>query len=174
MIAWLTSVIFSTPILFFFHLQEVPKFGTQCWIDFSEQWQWQLYMSLVSLSIFIIPAIIIAVCYTIITVTIWRLDRQTLQGKVTDLHFQEKPDTSPTNSDLRHSAPRLVLSVGALHLVILHVGALQCDTGIYRASLGSPEIYHWTQQSVCPFIIFCPPSLLSRAGHQDQDQPGCQ
>ena len=86
-IAWLTSVLFSTPILFFFHLQEVPKFGTQCWIDFSEQWQWQLYMSLVSLSIFIIPAVIIAVCYTIITVTIWRLDKlfqSNQESKVTD------------------------------------------------------------------------------------------
>ena len=85
--AWLASIVFSTPILFFFHLEEVPKFGTQCWIDFSEQWQWQLYMSLVSLSIFIIPAIIIAVCYTIITVTIWRLVIP-LQSKVRDLNFR--------------------------------------------------------------------------------------
>ena len=48
------------------------EYGTQCWIDFSFPWQWQVYMSLVSLSIFIIPALIIAVCYTTITVTIWR------------------------------------------------------------------------------------------------------
>ena len=111
--AWLASIVFSTPILFFFHLEEVPKFGTQCWIDFSEQWQWQLYMSLVSLSIFIIPAIIIAVCYTIITVTIWRWDQ--LFFTVTDLHFQEESDTSPPHSDLRHSPPRLV-ELARLHV----------------------------------------------------------
>ena len=50
----------------------ILEYGTQCWIDFSSPWQWQGYMSLVSLSIFIIPALIIAVCYTTITATIWR------------------------------------------------------------------------------------------------------
>ena len=72
--AWLTSVIFSVPILFFFHLKETPMFGTQCWIEFTHPWQWQVYMTLVSLSVFIVPAIIIAVCYTTITITIWRSD----------------------------------------------------------------------------------------------------
>ena len=52
------------------------EYGTQCWIDFSSPWQWQVYMSLVSLSIFIIPALIIAVCYTTITATIWRCGEQ--------------------------------------------------------------------------------------------------
>ena len=86
--AWLTSIVFSVPILFFFDLHETKgrfvgdtvtgpsppwsDYGTQCWIDFTEAWQWQGYMSLVSLSIFIVPAVIIAVCYTTITVTIWR------------------------------------------------------------------------------------------------------
>ena len=86
--AWLTSIVFSVPILFFFDLHETKgrlvcdtvtgpsltwsDYGTQCWIDFTEAWQWQVYMSLVSLSIFIVPAVIIAVCYTTITVTIWR------------------------------------------------------------------------------------------------------
>jgi len=73
--AWLTSVIFSVPILFFFHLKETPMFGTQCWIEFTHPWQWQVYMTLVSLSVFIVPAIIIAVCYTTITITIWRRSR---------------------------------------------------------------------------------------------------
>jgi len=73
--AWLTSIVFSVPILFFFDLHETKDYGTQCWIDFTEAWQWQVYMSLVSLSIFIVPAVIIAVCYTTITVTIWRRGR---------------------------------------------------------------------------------------------------
>lgn len=73
--AWLTSIVFSVPILFFFDVQEIEEYGTQCWIDFESPWQWQLYLSLVSLSIFIIPAVIIAICYTTITVTIWRRGR---------------------------------------------------------------------------------------------------
>merc|ERR1719480_415452 len=44
----------------------------QCWIDFPAQWHWQLYMSLVALSLFIFPALIIASCYTLIVITIWK------------------------------------------------------------------------------------------------------
>jgi len=70
--AWTFSVAFSIPILFFFNLHETEDYGTQCWIDFPAQWHWQLYMSLVALSLFIIPALIIAACYTFIVITIWK------------------------------------------------------------------------------------------------------
>ena len=83
------SVAFSVPILFFFNLHETEgnsywidlgcvmfndqlDYGTQCWIDFPAQWHWQLYMILVALSLFIFPALIIASCYTLIVVTIWK------------------------------------------------------------------------------------------------------
>merc|ERR1719228_865279 len=71
-VAWTISVAFSVPILLFFNLHETDDYGTQCWIDFPEQWHWQLYMVLVALSLFIFPALIIASCYTLIVVTIWR------------------------------------------------------------------------------------------------------
>ena len=87
--AWTVSVAFSAPILFFFNLNETEgishsinpscaifnyhlDYGTQCWIDFPAQWHWQLYMILVALSLFIFPALIIASCYTLIVVTIWK------------------------------------------------------------------------------------------------------
>ena len=86
--AWTVSVAFSVPILLFFNLHEIDGisdgiivefqilqilgYGTQCWIDFPAQWHWQLYMSLVALSLFIFPALIIASCYTLIVVTIWK------------------------------------------------------------------------------------------------------
>jgi neuropeptide S receptor len=34
-------------------------------------WRWQLYMSLVAIVLFIIPALIISLCYAIIVKTIW-------------------------------------------------------------------------------------------------------
>eukprot|EP00092_Neocalanus_flemingeri_P015369 GFUD01016630.1.p1 GENE.GFUD01016630.1~~GFUD01016630.1.p1 ORF type:complete len:430 (-),score=35.45 GFUD01016630.1:169-1458(-) len=70
--AWVISVAFSVPILFFFNIHETEDYGTQCWIDFPAQWHWQLYMSLVALSLFIFPALIIAFCYTVIVITIWK------------------------------------------------------------------------------------------------------
>ncbi|KAJ8967632.1 hypothetical protein NQ314_002751 [Rhamnusium bicolor] len=43
----------------------------QCWIEFKDQWKWKLYMTLVSLTLFAIPAAIITTCYTVIIITIW-------------------------------------------------------------------------------------------------------
>jgi neuropeptide S receptor len=47
------------------------KGRTQCWIELGESWKWQLYMSLVASVLFIIPALIISLCYAIIVKTIW-------------------------------------------------------------------------------------------------------
>jgi hypothetical protein len=48
----------------------------QCWIEFSEQWQWQLYMTLVAVILFVVPALIILACYTVIVSTIWSKSKQ--------------------------------------------------------------------------------------------------
>ena len=69
--AWVLSFAFSAPILHFYETTETEEYGTQCWIDFGAQWKWKLYMTLVSLTLFVIPAILIAGCYIIIVITIW-------------------------------------------------------------------------------------------------------
>ncbi|CAB3365950.1 Hypothetical predicted protein, partial [Cloeon dipterum] len=77
-LAWFFSVLFSLPIVLLYH--ETPVQGRlQCWIDFPEAWQWQLYMTLVAFTLFVIPALIITACYTVIVITIWRQGRQ-MQG----------------------------------------------------------------------------------------------
>lgn len=43
-----------------------------------EPWRWQLYMSLVAILLFFIPALIISLCYAIIVRTIW--DKGTYLG----------------------------------------------------------------------------------------------
>lgn len=43
---------------------------SQCWIDLLP-WQWQVYMTLVSVVLFLVPALIIGGCYTVIVWTIW-------------------------------------------------------------------------------------------------------
>jgi hypothetical protein len=48
------------------------KGQTQCWIDLGEAWKWQLYMSLVSASLFFLPVLIITACYAVIIRTIWK------------------------------------------------------------------------------------------------------
>ena len=70
--AWVLSIAFSVPIIFLYNTHVTEEYGTQCWIDFKEQWHWKVYMTLVAVSLFLVPAILIASCYTIIVITIWK------------------------------------------------------------------------------------------------------
>ena len=70
------TAVFSSPILYFYYTAEVPGYGNQCWITFDEPWQWQVYMTLVSMTLFVIPAILIAACYIIIVCTIWNKGKE--------------------------------------------------------------------------------------------------
>ena len=84
--AWVLSIAFSVPIIFMYHLavpENAPEFGLQCWIDFGAAWQWKLYMSLVATSLFFIPAVIIASCYAVIVITIWRKGKTMAAPRVT-------------------------------------------------------------------------------------------
>jgi neuropeptide S receptor len=87
--AWIMSALFSMPQFFLYeetliqgelwpNLMNYSESNlnsltgrTQCWIELGEPWRWQLYMSLVSIVLFIIPALIISLCYAIIVKTIW-------------------------------------------------------------------------------------------------------
>ncbi|XP_024083344.1 cardioacceleratory peptide receptor-like [Cimex lectularius] len=73
--AWMMSVILSIPIGVLYHERQIQG-RLQCWIDFSEPWQWQLYMTLVAVSVFVVPAIIISICYAFIVFTIWSKGKQ--------------------------------------------------------------------------------------------------
>ncbi|XP_069697680.1 cardioacceleratory peptide receptor-like isoform X2 [Periplaneta americana] len=68
--AWVLSAFFSIPIIILY--EEKPVQGkAQCWIEFQEPWQWQVYMTLVAVALFVLPALIISGCYTVIVLTIW-------------------------------------------------------------------------------------------------------
>lgn len=72
--AWIFSVIFSIPSLVLF--EDTPSPNDEsirfCYLDLSEKWHWMLYVTLLAVSLFIIPAVIIIVCYTTIVYVIWK------------------------------------------------------------------------------------------------------
>ncbi|CAG4958824.1 unnamed protein product [Parnassius apollo] len=68
--AWLISIIFSIPLLILYEVKEVQG-ELQCWIDLGTPRRWQIWMSLVSVMIFVLPALAIAACYAVIVLTIW-------------------------------------------------------------------------------------------------------
>lgn len=69
--AWVISILFALPILWLYE-EKLIQGQFQCWIELGSPPAWQLYMSLVSATLFACPALIITACYTIIVKTIWR------------------------------------------------------------------------------------------------------
>ncbi|KAL1131500.1 hypothetical protein AAG570_011117 [Ranatra chinensis] len=68
--AWFLSTLFSSPILILYE-ERLIQGRPQCWIELGSPLQWQVYMSLVAVSLFVIPAFVITACYTVIVYTIW-------------------------------------------------------------------------------------------------------
>ncbi|XP_021921974.1 cardioacceleratory peptide receptor-like [Zootermopsis nevadensis] len=118
-VAWVISAIFSVPIVILYH--EKPIQGRlQCWIDFSEQWQWQLYMTLVAVTLFVLPAVIISACYTVIVSTIWSKSKQLT------------PD--PNRRQSRNSGGNSLLQASGKHRMLRHQQLQQEDHDSRRAS----------------------------------------
>ncbi|OXU23916.1 hypothetical protein TSAR_000874 [Trichomalopsis sarcophagae] len=68
--AWSISVLFSVPIIFLYE-ERIVEGKNQCWIELGSPAKWRIYMTVVCLTLFIIPAIIIGGCYMVIVWTIW-------------------------------------------------------------------------------------------------------
>ncbi|XP_031776917.1 cardioacceleratory peptide receptor isoform X2 [Nasonia vitripennis] len=68
--AWSISVLFSVPIIFLYE-ERIVEGKNQCWIELGSPANWRIYMTVVCLTLFIIPAIIIGGCYMVIVWTIW-------------------------------------------------------------------------------------------------------
>ncbi|XP_060084513.1 cardioacceleratory peptide receptor-like [Ylistrum balloti] len=69
--AWILAAIFSIPALVLFEARTEPQMYnmTLCTISLTD-FHWKLYFTLVALSVFIIPAVIITVCYSVIIIII--------------------------------------------------------------------------------------------------------
>ncbi|XP_023288247.1 cardioacceleratory peptide receptor, partial [Orussus abietinus] len=81
--AWGLSFLFSVPIIFLYE-EKLIQGTTQCWIDLGSPVQWRVYMSLVSVTLFIAPTLIIGGCYMVIVTTIWSQSGALRQGPVKD------------------------------------------------------------------------------------------
>ena len=57
--------------MLFLYEEGLVQEQVQCWIDMPEPWQWQLYLTLVAVSLLVLPAMLIFACYVIIVRTIW-------------------------------------------------------------------------------------------------------
>lgn len=78
--AWLISFAFSSPQLFIFSLQEVEGNQFDCWATFIEPWGSRIYISWITLSVYVLPAVILLYCQIGICTTIYfNMKRKALQ-----------------------------------------------------------------------------------------------
>lgn len=90
-VSWMLSLIFSTPQAFIFSLKEVENGVYDCWGDFIQPWGTKAYITWMSLSIYIIPVVILCACYGLICYKI----RKNFNVKTSREHFMALAARSP-------------------------------------------------------------------------------
>ncbi|XP_069107541.1 neuropeptide S receptor-like [Argopecten irradians] len=68
--AWILAGIFSMPALVLFETRTEPQYNMKMCTIYLTDFHWKVYFTLVALSVFIIPAVIITVCYSVIIIII--------------------------------------------------------------------------------------------------------
>ncbi|KAK6961473.1 cardioacceleratory peptide receptor [Biomphalaria glabrata] len=107
LISWLISLAFASPTIYLYS-ETVREGKKQCWLEFPEVWQWQLFFTIVFVVTFLLPAIIIASCYIAIIYIIWS------KGRYHEPTRESHNDTNVTHSRLiinenRHDTGRGII-----------------------------------------------------------------
>ncbi|XP_029991516.1 arginine vasopressin receptor 1Aa [Sphaeramia orbicularis] len=71
---WMCSLVLSTPQYFIFSLSEI-KNGSDvydCWAHFIEPWGAKAYITWITVGIFLVPVVILMICYGFICHSIWK------------------------------------------------------------------------------------------------------
>ncbi|XP_072438778.1 oxytocin receptor [Chiloscyllium punctatum] len=70
--SWVVSLLFSIPQVFIFSLKQVVPGAYDCWGDFAQPWGARAYVTWITLAVYVLPVIVLAVCYSLISLKIWR------------------------------------------------------------------------------------------------------
>ncbi|XP_076027993.1 vasopressin V2 receptor [Genypterus blacodes] len=62
MVAWALALIFSLPQVFIFSRSEMAPGEYECWGHFAETWGLKAYITWMTVSVFVLPAVIITIC----------------------------------------------------------------------------------------------------------------
>lgn len=97
-IAWFLSGLLSIPAIFLNQIR-IKNNLPQCWTELSAS-EWRLYFTLVSLSLFFVPALVIFYCYICIIRTIWFNQRRTEQTITTTSTTSSSNDRCVKQADI--------------------------------------------------------------------------
>ncbi|XP_051874479.1 oxytocin receptor [Pristis pectinata] len=68
--SWIISLLFSLPQVFIFSLRRMGPGTYDCWGVFVEPWGAKAYITWITLSVYIIPVILLIICYSLISIKI--------------------------------------------------------------------------------------------------------
>ncbi|XP_028160705.1 cardioacceleratory peptide receptor isoform X2 [Ostrinia nubilalis] len=128
--AWLISIVFSVPVFILYELKEMQG-QPQCWIELGTPRRWQIWMTLVSIMIFVLPALAIAACYAVIVLTIWTKSKAVVMSPpinsrrtktLRNGHVESDPDSRRASS--RGLIPRAKIKSVKMTFVIVFVFVL--------------------------------------------------
>lgn len=71
--AWIASLLFSIPQVFIFSMSEVEDGSGvfDCWASFQPEWTLTVYITWTTVSVFVIPTLMLGVLYGYITCAVW-------------------------------------------------------------------------------------------------------
>ncbi|KAK2091513.1 hypothetical protein P7K49_030797 [Saguinus oedipus] len=69
---WLGCLVASVPQMHIFSLREVADGVFDCWAVFIEPWGSKAYITWITLAVYIVPVIVLAACYGLISFKIWQ------------------------------------------------------------------------------------------------------
>nr|BAL70280.1 mesotocin receptor [Protopterus annectens] len=71
-VSWIISLLFSIPQIHIFSLKHMGAGVYDCWADFIQPWGVKAYVTWITLTVYIIPVVILTVCYGLISFKIWQ------------------------------------------------------------------------------------------------------
>ncbi|XP_063378782.1 cardioacceleratory peptide receptor-like [Cydia fagiglandana] len=154
--AWIISIVFSIPLLILYEIKEVQG-QQQCWIDLGSSERWQIWMTLVSVMIFVFPALAIAACYAVIVMTIWTKSKAVVMSPpvssrrtktMSNGHAEGDPDSRRASS--RGLIPRAKIKSVKMTFVIVFVFVL-CWLPYIGFDL--LQVYHFIPQTQTSMAI---------------------
>lgn len=71
-LTWILSFLVSIPQIHIFSLKEVGNGVHDCWADFIQPWGVKAYVTWITVMVYIIPVLILSICYGLISFKIWQ------------------------------------------------------------------------------------------------------
>ncbi|XP_064597854.1 cardioacceleratory peptide receptor-like [Liolophura sinensis] len=106
--AWTMSLVFSAPALYI-NNEELTNGKVQCWISFPQPIHWKVYFTLLTVVLFILPALVITMCYTVIVHVIWSKGRVASGPKREYIPVQQDKLSTRARSMSKSSSSRGVI-----------------------------------------------------------------